>query len=774
MTRQELDKKLKKAEWQLEKHNYLEAKKLLRQVEQYKPVSLRTIALSAKYALMMDDCMTALNRLDTKWWLHFAYEGMDEVFQIYEQIWKEKWPNEREFARAEYTRKWLRAIGTETEEARELQQQMVQLTEWSKEYYYSGLDAILEKIEFCTYTRMEVVWNYLIQLYFQAKGKSDAFIPGTEWIDGLRNMGYIRERIQEQESVFLLIAEESNEAMCRAIGKMLRELGKTVYVLTAPEEVDKGADRKSLLHSSLNSRETDSYGIDFFPTYFFGDESDQYMDNRALLIQHLSEQAPEQLVTVLGSGCLLDDLGMQDCLRKSFSRFNLYLGDIFEENFSAGWAGNYLSYISKIYNYDVSTSLQEQDTNYRYSIVIPARNSVASLRHTLKTCLELDYPKDAYEIVISDNSTGHNAEVYKLCQELQDPRIHYYRTPRDLHLPKSFEYAFLQAKGEFIFSIGSDDAVLPWALKVLDAVRREYPQEEVIQWERGFYAWPGFNGGQENQFVIPRAYEQGNYGAHYRNSREYLKQVLHAPDSMYGLPMLYINSGFKRSYMSTLLEKTGRLWDGVCQDIYMGVVNILINEQILNVRYSLTIAGMTGSSVGATCVQAHTEDSQLLNFYGEVRQTSNVGGFSLSMTERLMPELRSDVSSLYNSLLRAAARGILPEEYVWETLDWKKMFIECIQKLDVRDLEYDKLIHYARYTASWHGDEFLQWFDEAIYNKVMEPRLIDEQQLERARKQKTYQEGHTAEGGSVVDASRYGVTNSYEAVRLFRERSGLR
>lgn len=52
-----------------------------------------------------------------------------------------------------------------------------------------------------------------------------------------------------------------------------------------------------------------------------------------------------------------------------------------------------------------------------------------------------------------------------------------------------------KAKEEFIFSIGSDDAVLPWALKVLDDVRRQYPQEEVIQWEQGFYAWLGLNGG---------------------------------------------------------------------------------------------------------------------------------------------------------------------------------------------------------------------------------------------------------------------------------------
>lgn len=84
--------------------------------------------------------------------------------------------------------------------------------------------------------------------------------------------------------------------------------------------------------------------------------------------------------------------------------------------------------------------------------------------------------------------------------------------------------------------------------------------------------------------------------------------------------MLYINSGFKRSYMKTLLEKTGRLWDGICQDIYMSIVNILINDHILNIRYPLTIAGMTGRSIGATCVQAHTEDNELIKFKDEQRK----------------------------------------------------------------------------------------------------------------------------------------------------------
>ena len=38
-----------------------------------------------------------------------------------------------------------------------------------------------------------------------------------------------------------------------------------------------------------------------------------------------------------------------------------------------------------------------------FSIVIPVRNAVDTLRHTLQTCLAQDYT-GSYEIVLSDNS----------------------------------------------------------------------------------------------------------------------------------------------------------------------------------------------------------------------------------------------------------------------------------------------------------------------------------------------------------------------------------
>lgn len=672
---------------------------------------------------------------------------------------------------------WFSIKGFSPVQGRNIKQAIYNL-EQTKEAFLdntTSAEALLQLQEAYYITSKYV--SYSLVSYLLEKRKIS--FKQRNFIEKQANFGYLKERLFSNNlETFIIIASQDNITDCEVAATICSLFNKNIYLLTPPIicPVKSEIDIKETIVVSLDHIQRKD-GVTVVTPVELVLEDTSIGNNIGELVNYLTNECSEnKLATVLCSGHLMDELCKMPLLQKQMERLNSFIAEGLESDLSFGWTGSYLAYISKIYGFNAETVISrtlEERQGIQYSIVIPARNSAASLRYTLKTCLEIDYPKESYEIVISDNSTNNNAEVYNLCQEFNDSRIKYYRTPRDLHLPKSFEYAYLQARGEFILSIGSDDAILPWALKVLDDIQKKYPQEEIIQWDRGFYAWPGFNGGQQHQFVIPRAYKNGVYDEGYVRGSDYLTGVLHNPGIMYALPMLYINSGFKRSYMNTLLEKTGRLWDGICQDIYMGVINVIINNRILTLRYPLTIAGMTSGSIGATCMKANLSDTQLSAFNDNIRQTGNVGGFSMSMTERLMPDLRSDVSSLYNSLLRAVTRGVLPEQDMWKNFDWEKMFVDCIQLLDIRDIEYDKLIHYARYTASLHGEKFCNWFDEQIYSKVMEPRLIDEKAVNAQKKKKTYKEGKTASGGQIVDASRYGVTNSYEAMQLFVKLSGL-
>lgn len=741
----------------------------LDEVYNIKPVRLLWFVAKAELMLKQNITIEKVYRsLDSKCWQLQDYDGMQEFCRLYISmaelcndvfdINRNKWICKKLLN--DYSVDNIEYISAELEDNRK----KVINDSYSQN---NIINLVCSYYEVSNYLIYEVIANY---------GKSKKYFEvSSQFIHDIPNMGYINNILDSKEkNVFIIVVSNQEDYDdCLVLKNIILNLGHDVYFINLPvvydveNIIDVGNTLNiSIENSEVNERETVIHSIEIYY------EGKSIGDNRQYIIDYICKNYTDNgLSTILCSGKLMDELCMRPLMQKQMERLSPFQADYLEDNMAFGWVGKYTSYISKIYEFDVEAEIKKS-TECKFSIVVPARNSAASLRHTLKTCLNQRYNGD-YEIVLSDNSTNGNTEVYDLYCELNDPRIKYYKTPRDLHLPRSFEFAFLKAKGEFIISIGSDDAMLPWSLEVLNNVLEKYPDEEIFQWERGFYAWPGFNGGQENQFIIPSKYEKNNCLVYNVNKNDYWAMILKDPKSMYGLPLLYINSGFRRSYLNTLLNKTGRLWDGICQDLYIGVINISINDHITNIKYPLTIAGMTGASVGAQSNSAATKIEDSNSRMDEVIKTSNIGGFSTSYIERLMPEVTTDISSLYNSILRAIARGACSEEFLDNLLNWKQMFTECIMQLDIRDVLFDKKLHYFRYTASKHGDEFLKWFDENIYEKAIIPRKIDDKKKEEAVKRKSYKEGPMENGGEVLDASKYGVTNVYEASLLFEKVTGL-
>lgn len=538
-----------------------------------------------------------------------------------------------------------------------------------------------------------------------------------EWTKQICNIGYLREYLlnKKYKEIYFIGITEKEHAKFEVLKKCLQMLGKKIIEVDA---VDKAVENRR------------GFSL-FFSTVKFYKES-------------------------------------------AFSRYSGYLYggyEKYEDEAVFGWLGNGLDYLSDLYGEDCNSLINMEPTK-KFSIIIPARNSVNTLRYTLKTCLEQRYT-GTYEIIISDNSTGYNADIYEMCTDWNDSRIKYIKTPRDLPLPKSFEYAYLHSSGEYVFAIGSDDGLLPWTLSALEEVTEACPDEEIIQWERGFYAWPGFNGGQQNQFTIPRKYEKDMLEVEYKENIDYLAEILNNPREMYSLPMLYINSCFKRSYMKSLINKTGRLWDGVCQDIYMGVLTACIHGKILNVKYPLAIAGMSSGSVGAKSNIGEKTNKEFETMMAERNRDNNAGGYCLTDIEKLISFTGTDTSSLYITLLRLVQMNIIPESYLSEVFDWKKMFLNLAKELDVRDVTFDKKLHEMYYAASWHGKEFQSWFKKNILVQMLKPVIIDEAHLQKIEKEKTYTNTQNSEGGITVDASEYGVRNIYDAARLFEKLTEL-
>lgn len=748
----------------IDEKNFGQASKLLEELYQYKPVRLAWYHLKAQIDRYTTKTRQAyFDSIAGKHSFEYNYPGVKECVNMYEKLSVER-ENRFDSKKFKYLSRILNDDFSFYPRAMEIFSKNINSSD-----FYDGYEKYLE-----LYALGELV-VYELQHCYHAKvypNKADVgYFKAV--MKKQTNMGYWTEVLKnEKNGLFVVIEGQDNQFLVDWIKHMLCSMGKKVCIFRKPMRYASDTiDIRDTISISVDSMLNENNCYEIVPVEIEKSNS-EISDNRKYLLRYVYEKCSEQkAMHILATGWDTESLclGQQGKIR--MHRLSAYSTELMEHNMALSFYGDYMMYISSIYMEDCQKLIEQKSTK-RFSIVIPARNSAATLRYTLQTCLEQTFQGD-YEIIISDNSTDNSGEVYDLCRELNNNKIIYIKTPRDLHLPKSFEFAYLHTQGEYVLALGSDDGLLPWALEILDAVTKNYPDEEIVQWERGFYAWPGFNGGQENQFIIPDNYEKGKLHLHYRTREHYLNSVIQNEQNMYSLPMLYINSCFKRSYLQTLLNQTGRLWDGICQDIYMGIVTAVLHEKILNMRYPLSIAGMSSGSVGANANRGKLKDEEFHKMMAEQKKDNNVGGFCRTYIERLLPDMGTDTASLYSCLLRAVAIGALPEEYINEKFDWKTKFLRLFAEIDIRDVIFDRKIHTMRYAASKHGEEFLKWFDDNIYMPALMPVIVDEIKLKELFRQKSYKEKTKKCIGVVLDASKRGVNNVYDATKLFAQMTGL-
>lgn len=204
----------------------------------------------------------------------------------------------------------------------------------------------------------------------------------------------------------------------------------------------------------------------------------------------------------------------------------------------------------------------------------------------------------------------------------------------------------------------------------------------------------------------------------------------------------------------------------------MGIITAAIHEKILNLKYPLTVVGMSSGSAGAKSNAVEETSEGLLEAIKEGQALGNTGGFGKSYYEQWIPQTLTDTNMLYSSILRAIGKGVLSESYLTQILDWKQVFTDIASEIDIRDVAFDKKIHEMRYAATMHGEKFLEWFDKNIYEQKLCPVRWDEEMQKKYQIQ-PYIVGTTAEGTVTLDASKYGVTDIYGAVQLFVKMTGL-
>lgn len=121
-----------------------------------------------------------------------------------------------------------------------------------------------------------------------------------------------------------------------------------------------------------------------------------------------------------------------------------------------------------------------------FSIVIPTRNRSATLKWTLRTCLDIEYLN--FEVVISDNDSSDDTAA--VVAAFDDARIQYFRTPTYVSMGRNFENGLRCSRGEFLIFIGDDDGIMPFSLRALDLAFEKNPEVDYINWHHIGFVWP--------------------------------------------------------------------------------------------------------------------------------------------------------------------------------------------------------------------------------------------------------------------------------------------
>lgn len=607
--------------------------------------------------------------------------------------------------------------------------------------------------------------NPLLFMYLSITTQDrEKWIRYREIEDGI-NFKFLKEYL-ERKKPWILIASKENEVLYQYIGRVLTANGyQVVYVGAALEYETENVHIKDTIQISIENGTWDQNMFSLCPIALIG--KGKYISNEQYLLAYINRTMNSDCnILMLSEYRRIIEIKKMPYMKKKATILSAPEHDCFEKTSVITRFGEYLDYMSELLGLDCREALYKTPS-VNFSIMIPVRNSITTLRSTLKTCLNQEY-KGSYEIVISDNSSEGNYVIRDYIMSLKDEHIKYYRAPFELNLAKSFEFATYMTNGKYIIPIGADDGVFPWMLSVLDYVIENYPDEKVIAWDRGFYAWPGFNGGQQNQLSIPRAYQKNKISIRNVDTKKSLQETLKTPALMYGLPLLYINSCYRRDYLQDVLNATGGIFEGNSQDIYMGVLNCLVLTNYIMVLYPLSIAGMSSASIGASGYLMDSEMDQFRDRCAKFCRMQNECGIVLKESLMRLPGTGIDIEALMGAYVAMVDKGLILEEEL-SKIDWAEVYEYIVSHIDVRDIGCDKKMQLIIRSSNAVNEKLREKCGQVL-NFFAERRFQDDLSEDNTR---CYSVGRTEMGGLTLDASEYGVTNMQEAVNLIIREADL-
>lgn len=228
----------------------------------------------------------------------------------------------------------------------------------------------------------------------------------------------------------------------------------------------------------------------------------------------------------------------------------------------------------------------------KYTVVIPARNSIDTLKYTLQTCLTQTYPN--FEILISDNCSDDGTAQY--IKNLNDKRLRYIRSERSLSMTENFEFALSHARGGFIMCIGADDGLMPDAINYVNEIVTKYGVQ-AIACQYAYYLWSNAPVPERGRLLL-NALNEYKSNVEIRNSSEWIKKTLAFKSALYvcDLPSLYY--GFVHRSIIDKSVKDGIYFRSITPDAFSAFATAISTDTYAFSFKPFCISGISGKSNG--------------------------------------------------------------------------------------------------------------------------------------------------------------------------------
>lgn len=219
------------------------------------------------------------------------------------------------------------------------------------------------------------------------------------------------------------------------------------------------------------------------------------------------------------------------------------------------------------------------------SVIIPTRERAETLQYTLRAAL--DQTSKNFEVIVSDNFSQDNTA--QVVGSISDPRMRLINPGRRLSMCDNWDFALLQAAGDYVMFIGDDDAVIPGALDKLEVSIRAKPCL-AYRWPRPAYIWP-MDGKPARVAELPPTTEASEI-----NLESLARVVVSMGGWRYPLIPCMYHSAVAKHIPDSIREKTGRVFHSMAPDVFMSMAVPVFAKTAIDLGYPVSAWGLSQKS----------------------------------------------------------------------------------------------------------------------------------------------------------------------------------